>query len=384
MLSHEENRRLTQVGPGTPMGEMLRRYWQPVGCSELVTRKPQRTMVMGEELLLYRGDSGQPVLMQLRCAHRSLALDYGRVEGDCIRCPYHGWLYDSTGQCLEQPAEPDGSRFAEKIKIKSYPTQEAGGFVFAYMGAAPAPVLPLYDLLRAEEGVKVVLQQNINANWLNHVENTMDMAHLRCLHGYTVPSDQWQDVTYSWEPTEYGIDNWAYFDGVPSFHSSRYVFPNVNRFCGPIEKEGHRVSAMIYRVPIDDENTYLYMTRFYRSDKPSFRSGRRVNKLGVYAPLEEDWWGIQFVDQDRMAAEQQGRIPDRTQERLAVTDKGIIMMRQMMRDSLKLIAEGKDPLCLVREPAKQNIELGDSPALNAGRPDNPKAIFDPLATQAAE
>jgi 5,5'-dehydrodivanillate O-demethylase oxygenase subunit len=90
MLTAEENELLTRIGPGTPMGEVLRRYWHPVGCSEWVTQKPQRIKVLGEELVIYRGESGRPAVMQLRCAHRSVALDYGRVEGDCIRCPYHG------------------------------------------------------------------------------------------------------------------------------------------------------------------------------------------------------------------------------------------------------------------------------------------------------
>ena len=119
MLSQVENDLFARVGPGTPMGDLLRRYWHPVGCSEYITNKPQRLKVLGEELVLYRGVSGEPVLMQLRCAHRSLALDYGRVEGDSLRCPYHGWLYDKSGRCVAQPAEPEGSSFKEKIRLKS-------------------------------------------------------------------------------------------------------------------------------------------------------------------------------------------------------------------------------------------------------------------------
>jgi 5,5'-dehydrodivanillate O-demethylase len=131
MLSRDEHEILTRVGPGAPLGEVLRRFWQPVGLSELVTAKPQRMKVLGEELLLYRGASGKAVMTQLRCAHRSLALDHGRVEGDSIRCPYHGWLYDAQGQCLEQPAEPEGSGFKEKVRLKACPTQEISGLVFA-------------------------------------------------------------------------------------------------------------------------------------------------------------------------------------------------------------------------------------------------------------
>lgn len=130
MLTAEENERLTRIGPGTPMGEVLR----ATGIRWAVrngSRKPQRIKVLGEELVLYRGEGGRPALMQLRCAHRNVALDYGRVEGDCIRCPYHGWLYDATGQCLEQPAEPPGSRYKDEIRMAAYPTQELGGLVFA-------------------------------------------------------------------------------------------------------------------------------------------------------------------------------------------------------------------------------------------------------------
>ncbi|HEV8015788.1 MAG TPA: Rieske 2Fe-2S domain-containing protein, partial [Stellaceae bacterium] len=188
MLSPEENQRFTQVARGTPMGELLRRYWHPVGCSEFVTKKPQRVKVLGEELVLYRGESGKPVLMQLRCAHRSLALDYGRVEGDSLRCAYHGWLYDSTGQCLAQPAEPEGSSFKEKIKLRNYPVEECSGMIFGYLGPAPAPLLPLYDVLLMEDGVKEVQVQNINANFFNHIENIVDISHLAWLHGYTFPA----------------------------------------------------------------------------------------------------------------------------------------------------------------------------------------------------
>ena len=171
MLTKEENERFTRVGPGTPMGEMLRRYWHPVGCSEFLGAKPQRLKLLGEELVLYRGEDGKPALMELRCAHRGVALDYSRVEGDCIRCPYHGWKYDRTGQCVEQPAEPEASSFKDRIKLRSYPTQEFSGLVYGYLGPEPAPLLPLYDVLLMEDGVKTVQVQEVHANWFNHVEN---------------------------------------------------------------------------------------------------------------------------------------------------------------------------------------------------------------------
>ena len=363
MLSQEENELFTRVGPGTPMGEMLRHYWHPVGCSQDVTSKPQRVKVLGEELVLYRGASGAPALMQLRCAHRSLALDFGRVEGDNLRCPYHGWLYDKSGQCLAQPAEPEGSSFKDKdkIKLKSYKVQEFSGLVFGYLGPDPAPMLPLYDVLRMEDGVKGIQVRNVNANWFNHVENIVDVSHLAWLHGYAYPSYGGKKVTYHWERQEYGVDNVMRMDGInddDDTHMSCYGFPTVNRFnVSPVTPGGEQVRSVLYRVPVDDASTLLYFVRFYPSDKRSFSITKRMDKLGEYKQLESDWWGIDVSDQDRMAIEQQGIIADRPNEHLGASDGGIILMRKMMRDSLAAIKEGKDPLCIIRDPAKQEVNF---------------------------
>jgi 5,5'-dehydrodivanillate O-demethylase oxygenase subunit len=358
MLSAEENRLFTGIGPGTPMGALLRRYWHPVGLSEFVTTKPQRVKVMGEELVVYRGASGETHLMQLRCAHRSVALDYGRIEGDCIRCPYHGWLYDATGQCLEQPAEPEGSSFREKIKLRAYRTQEYSGLVFGYMGPDPAPVMPLYDVLRMEDGVKDVQVQTVHANWFNHVENIVDISHLAWLHGYTFPAYGGKKVTYHWERTPYGANNVMLIDGIEDTHISCYGFPTVNRFAlPPIDRNGELVRSMIYRVPADDASTLLYFVRFYPSDRRVLNSSKRDMKLGEYAPLASDWWGIDISDQDRMVVEQQGVIADRPNEHLGVSDGGVIAMRQMMRESLDAVAEGRDPLCVIRDPAKRLVDF---------------------------
>ena len=352
MLSQEDNALFTSVGPGTPTGEMLRRYWHPVECTEFVTSKPTRLKILGEELLIYRGASGKPVLTQLRCAHRSLAMDYGRVEGDSIRCPYHGWLYDASGQCTAQPAEPDGSGFKEKVKLTTYPTQEASGLVFAYMGPLPAPLLPLYDVMMEEDGAKGVARRNVNCNWLNCIENIVDISHLAWLHGYTFPAYGAKKVTYHWDRKDYGMDNVMDIEGIDDTHISCYAFPNVNRFSAPpAEKGGELIKSMIFRVPMDDSSTMQFYIRFYASDKKSINYQRKEEKLGVYRPLADDWWGIDVGDQDRMAIEQQGVIADRPNEHLGVSDGGIIMQRKMLRESLALIEDGKDPLCVIRDPA---------------------------------
>jgi 5,5'-dehydrodivanillate O-demethylase len=375
MLSHEENELLVRVARGTPMGEMLRRYWHPVGVSQEVTAKPRRVKILGEELVLYRGKSGTPALMQLRCAHRSLALDYGRVEGDSLRCAYHGWLYDRTGQCLAQPAEPEGSSFKEKIKLKSYRVEEYSGLVFGYLGPDPAPVLPLYDVLRMENGVKGIQVRNVNANWFNHVENIVDVSHLAWLHGYAYPSYGAKPVTYHWERQEYGADNVMVIDGSNDpndTHVSCYGFPTVNRFnVSPVKPGGEQVRTVLYRVPVDDSSTLLYFVRFCPSDRSSFTVSSRMDPPGQYKALESDWWGIDVSDQDRMAIEQQGIIADRPNEHLGVSDGGLILMRKMMRDSLDAIAEGKDPLCVIRDPAKQNVDFNQKAALMDDRRDDP-------------
>jgi 5,5'-dehydrodivanillate O-demethylase len=358
MLSHEDNQLFTRFGPGTPMGELLRRYWNPVGASELVTNKPQRMKILGEELLLYRGQSGKAVVTQLRCAHRSLALDHGRVEGDNIRCAYHGWLYDATGQCLAQPAEPEGSGFKEKVKLKSYPTQEVSGLVFAYMGPGEAPVLPLYDVLLREDGMKGVQMRNVNCNWLNIIENVVDISHLAWLHGHTFPAYGAKKVSYHWDRKPYGVDNVMDIEGIDDTHTSCWAFPNVNRFAGPpVEEDGDIVHSMIYRIPMDDEQTMQFFVRFYKSDKRSFNTVRHAAKLGEYRKLDSDWWGIDVSDQDRMAVEQQGVIADRANEHLGASDGGIILQRKIFRDALADIAAGRDPLGVIRDPAKQYVEL---------------------------
>jgi 5,5'-dehydrodivanillate O-demethylase len=356
MLTKEENALFTTVGAGTPMGEMLRRYWHPVGASEFLTVKPLRVKVLGEELLLYRGEGGQPALTQLRCAHRSLALDYGRVEGDCIRCPYHGWLYDRSGQCLEQPAEPAGSAFHEKVKLRSYRVQEAGGLIFGYLGPDPAPLLPLYDVLMMTEGVKEIRTQILHANWFNHVENIVDVSHLAWLHGFTFPGYGGRKVSYHWDRKPYGADNVMEVEGTADVHTSCYAFPLLNRFSLPaVEPNGELVRTILYRVPIDETFTQMYFVHFYPSAKHSLHTLKRDTKLGEYVVLEKDWWGIDVIDQDRMAVEQQGVIADREHERLGVSDGGIILMRQMMRESLAAVAAGNDPLCIIRDPAHQHI-----------------------------
>jgi 5,5'-dehydrodivanillate O-demethylase len=357
MLSKEENERLTRIGPGTPMGEVMRRYWWPVGCSDALTSKPQRVKLLGEELVLYRTADGPPAVMELRCAHRNVALDYGRVEGDCIRCPYHGWLYDPTGQCVEQPAEPAESTFKERVRLNAYQTREFGGLVFAYLGPTPAPLLPRYDVLAFEDGVKTIQIQPVFANWLQHVENIVDISHLAWLHGARLHRYGGKKVAYHWERTRWGLNNVMEIPGIEQTHVSCYAFPTVNRFIlPPVDGSRELVQALIYRVPVDDVTSRLYMLRCYASDTPTFHNmGERPTEAGVYDPNPNDWWGIDMIDQDRMAVEQQGEMTDRQREHLSASDEGVVLVRQMLRDALAAVAAGQDPPGVSRDAADDAI-----------------------------
>ena len=178
MLSVQENERLTRVGPGAPMGELLRRYWHPIAATAELDENPTKEVrLLGEDLALYRDRSGQYGLVERYCAHRRVNLAYGIPEERGLRCMYHGWLYDETGQCIEQPFEetvrPE-SRFKDKIKLPGYPVQEQSGLLFAYLGPAPAPYLPLWGPLVWDNVVREVAITEISCNWLQCMENSLD------------------------------------------------------------------------------------------------------------------------------------------------------------------------------------------------------------------
>src|SRR6266849_407197 len=194
MLRKKRNAVLTKTNRGTPAGELLRRYWLPVGLSQEITPggKPKQVRVMGEDLVLFRDDTGRPALLGLLCSHRLTSLAYGRVEDGGIRCPFHGWLYDFRGRCLEQPPEPAGSTFKKRIRHPAYPCQELGGLVFAYLGpSGQQPLLPRYEVLVREDGTRKCDYYQINSNYLQNVEGALDTAHFSYLH-----MDNWSRVKH--------------------------------------------------------------------------------------------------------------------------------------------------------------------------------------------
>ncbi len=371
MLTTEQNERLTQVGPGTPMGELMRRYWHPIaGSAQLNDESPTKEVrLLGEDLVLFRSAAGAVGLIEPSCAHRKANLSYGIPEPEGIRCAYHGWLYDVNGQCIDQPSEPEGSRFKDKVKLKAYRVEELGGLIFADMGPEPAPLLPRYDVL-AWDGVKDAHSTVLPCNWLQCMENSLDPLHFQWLHRYwggwtmnrtksAAERDAWNAAVgargaehrkIGFEMTDYGVikrrlvgeeteadDHWRI--GHP------ILFPTILRVSHGLE----------FRVPVDDTHTLHLLTNYRQYDEGE---ERQSEVPFVEQPLYDEQ-GLLIRDyipaQDQVAWIIQGPVSDRTTERLGVTDVGIIMFRRMLEEQMNVVADGADPLNTHRDPAENEV-----------------------------
>ncbi|HWP58127.1 MAG TPA: Rieske 2Fe-2S domain-containing protein [Candidatus Acidoferrales bacterium] len=363
MLSKRENERLTRVGPGTPAGELLRRYWHPVAVAAELKEKPiKRLRILGEDLVLYRGESGTYGLVEERCCHRGASLAYGRIEGDNIRCPYHGWLFAPSGKCLEQPAEPASSTYKDRVRQPAYPVQKMAGLLYAYLGPKPAPLLPRYDVLVRTDGQRrlVVLPQ-LDCNWLQPMENSVDPTHNHYLHsqrtGKPVHGDREAEIAkYDFELFEHGIMKKRFAkngDGkLEVVNQHPLVFPNMLR-------QHHGKEHYIqYRVPVDDTHTLFFEVYFIESadrgrvdpleDPPVEHAAYHKSAEGVYR-MDKVWM------QDYMAWETAGPIYDRTREHLASGDRGILIFRKLLKSEIDKVRRGRDPLGVVRDPKANEL-----------------------------
>ena len=217
MLSAEQNKRIIETGPGTPCGDLMRRYWQPAALvEEFDTARPVVPVtLMGERLVAFRDETGAFGLLDRRCPHRGADLCYGRREDGGLRCTFHGWLYDRHGACLEQPAEPPGSNFHNKIKLKAYPTREANGIVFAYLGDGDPPPLPACDALSAPDSHSFGFKGFVDCNWLQVLEVGIDPAHASFLHRFLEDEGREQRLSLAqaaqdrnWPSTGSTLERW--------------------------------------------------------------------------------------------------------------------------------------------------------------------------------
>ncbi|MGA4837581.1 Rieske 2Fe-2S domain-containing protein [Streptomyces sp. G45] len=371
MLSAERNETLTRYGAGTPMGELLRRYWLPVAITADLPRHDLRKVrLLGEDLVLYRLADGTAHLLEDRCPHRGVALSYGMLEARGIRCPYHGWMFDGSGRCLEQPGEPADAAFARRVRARSYPVRELGGLVFAYLGPGPAPELPRYDLFCWDDAIRDVGHATVPANFAQIMENAVDLDHVAWLHGrYSqwlsgrgLPVDIPRTFSrlndeVSFERDEYGVlmrrklqgqapggDDWTV--GHP------LVFPNMLRVGGGGSHSFH------LRVPVDDESTWLLWYTAYRP------GGVPVPDPGPVTSYEVPWrtpdgeFRLDHVEgQDIMAWVTQGTVTDRTREHLGTVDRGVILLRKLFFEQAERVRRGLDPMGVYRAPAPEVIEL---------------------------
>ncbi|MBD8590377.1 aromatic ring-hydroxylating dioxygenase subunit alpha [Peribacillus simplex] len=374
MLSKEQNEDLIQVGAGKSMGELLRRYWHPIAISTDVEKigTIKKLKILDEELVLYRDKSNNLGLVADRCAHRGVSLEYAIPDECGLRCQYHGWLYDQTGQCVEQPNEPEDSTFKKRIKISGYEVRELGGLVFGYMGPKPAPELPNWDLFVQENVIRTVGYAEIPCNWVQIMENSLDPTHLEWLHGHYFehvfeqqgrPQNEWpitkRHLKIGFDEFDYGIIKRRVLEGQTEENEDwavghPIVFPNYLR----VGDSG--AHSFQIRVPIDDTHTlHFWYTCFVPAEGVKVPENYPISSYECPIYDENGKFVTDYIDgQDMMAWITQGPVADRTVERLGTSDKGIIMYRQMLKRELKKMKNGEDPKCTIRDPQQnQYIEL---------------------------
>jgi 5,5'-dehydrodivanillate O-demethylase len=371
MLTHEENILLTQVGRGTPCGELLRRYWHPVAAAgEFSDDKPiLRVKILGEELVVYRDKTGRYGLVGEHCPHRLASLAYGRVDAEGIRCPYHGWKFAATGKCLEQPAEPADGAFKDRIKHVGYPVEYLGGLIYAYLGPAPAPLLPRWDVLVWEHGRRWIVKESvIDCNWLQPMENSVDPSHLFWLHGNTAhlaPRVKKYAEKHEFIRFEFGIRKRRTTlplstGGKSEVDDHPLLFPTVLRHVAPAD-EGKSVRHNLQiRVPIDDHHTQVFRANFVPSETERTTADASVPYR--FTPLKtgpREYRMDMVPAQDSMAWETQGLVTDRASEHLGVGDEGVIELRKLLKEQIERVRHGLDPIGIIRDPAQNRlIDLG--------------------------
>jgi 5,5'-dehydrodivanillate O-demethylase oxygenase subunit len=360
-MTPEENEMLTRVGPGTPGGEMLRRYWWPVWFEEKIENKPIMIKLLGETFVLFRDGKGKIGILDHICAHRRASLEFGRVEERGIRCCYHGWLYGADGQCVEMPAEPPGSRLYEEVKQRAAQIQVAAGLVFAYIGPAPVPVLPRYDLLALDDCDRTIWASDDHCNWAQRAENGMDPYHSMALHASVYPSIALKRPEIEYTPTWYGFRTASQYPG-GARNIVHDIFPSSTRRHNA--RAGSIPSDFLHiRVPTDDVTTTTFFVESrFKPQGPYKREcrGLQHNTPGVYKRVEDGWWDLASEDQDRAAQESQGPIHDRTKEILGTSDRGVVMWRKVAFDSIAAVKTGRDPHGIVRDAGKNDVVRFDA------------------------
>jgi 5,5'-dehydrodivanillate O-demethylase len=381
---------LAHVGRGTPAGEWFRRYWLVVGTTKELRDIPLGVKVLGEDLILFRDLNRNVGLVGLHCPHRGSSLEYGDIEERGIRCAYHGWLFDGAGNCLEQPGEPKDSQYYKKVKHLSYPVREMGGLIFAYMGPEQdnLPPLPRYSPL-IDNGQKYTESTRYyDYNWFNFIENGVDPVHFSVLHRSDPGDGTWR----SWFFNRRDI---PYFDAVEMGYGVKVIsrkpgptpdteyvdeksvaLPSIIQI-GDLEfthfhkpasalAEGSHIEHIMFVTPNDDDHFMLFTADSYTGTDPDFFS--KLAETRPPPPKEEkkDYDQRKHMPfrgsvrhEDIMTQGTQGRI-DKRDDRLAASDRGVILLRKSILNAMKAAQKGHVPQGVVTHDRADEIIKIDS------------------------
>ena len=359
---------LTQVGPGTPGGELFRRYWLPIAISAEATTTPREIRRLGETLILFRTTDGQPGLLYPRCMHRGTSLFYGKVEEGGIRCCYHGWKYDTQGRCLDQPCEPDrGARSKQHVRQPWYPVIEKYGAIFAYMGPAEhQPAFPRYSIFEnlsdSQEVVSFYPSANgelgpdpTDFNWFQFWENNVDTFHVPILHA-AISGQQFKDDKMKLLPT---LEWYKGKSGASVVADSRRKVPGMNtvyrRLAEALLPNGAALppfkgdgpgTEIHFAVPLDDtHHTILQIERVDKQNPVRFDAREAIG----FGPEKKLWIEMtagerQHFPSDYEAQRGQGQITLHSEEHLGRTDIGLVMLRRLFKEQCDIVAKGGNPV----------------------------------------
>ncbi len=386
-LLPEQNRLLFQTDPGTPGGTLLRRYWQPVSVvSELpLDGDPKPIKVMGEDLVLFRDGRQRIGLIGRYCPHRGVDLSYARVEERGLRCLYHGWLLGADGRCLDQPAQPPGTSYANEVKHAGYPCREAAGVIFAYMGGGEPPPFPRYDVLAAQPEHVAVSRNYYESNYIHDLDHNLDPSHVSFIHIQFIDSER--SGTEGPRPkmgitnTELSANTHYAMDGAPTVHVEtvpyglrvttirraqpgkafirgfEFIYPNI--VTAPVIENGYTLQ---YHVPIDDHSHWRYDINLDRdhsydhaawarrwADTHHANGALKRNRSNRYRQdrTQMDRWyagmGSFPPDHDGYLFEETWALEARADEQLGVQDIAIVATRELMLGAINAIQDGRAP-----------------------------------------
>jgi nitrite reductase/ring-hydroxylating ferredoxin subunit len=370
MLSRKDNNYITEIGPGTPMGNLFRRYWLPALLAEELPEAdcpPVRLKLLGEDLVAFRTTSGRPAVLDTWCPHRNANLFWGRNEQDGLRCVYHGWKFDADGSCVDMPNEPPRSRFAEKIKQPAYQAVDAGGVIWVYMGPPElSPAVPELEWTLVPESQRSVSKRIQACNWLQNLEGEVDSSHANFLHANLGPDrrpirnderDEDLHPVFSVLETDYGLAICARRDAgpdkyywritpfmLPSYTIIPGTFGGSYTFTGAVPRDA---TTMIGITATWNTEHEIPKRPFVDVDEDYFPLQNKGNDYLIDREAQKtvSFTGIRGVRVQDMAVQedQRGPISDRTTEHLGSSDTGVIATRRRVLRQARALEKGIEP-----------------------------------------